>query len=170
MLRFVGVLLLCLGGTLIGLGGAKGLKSRVDTLLSFLSGLSLMEAEMQFHLTPMPELLKKLSRDVDGPAKAFFFQCKEALWQLEDTPLSVIWRKNLHIEALTLEEEDRQVLEQLGAVLGQYDLDGQMRAIGSARLRLEECLEKANARRTSLGRVYSALGMAAGILSVLLLI
>lgn len=170
MIQLMGGLLLFCGSTAIGLGAAGALRKRTQALSSFLGGLTIMEAELQFHLTPMPDLLEKLAREAGGAAGAFFALCRKGLGHLEDTPLSLIWQEALQSRAGMLTEGDREVLEQLGAILGRYDLEGQLSAIGAAKQRLEECRRQAETRQTTLGRMYSVLGMTAGIMSVLLLI
>lgn len=164
----IGALLLFCGTAAIGFGAAAGLRKRTNALLSFLGGLTIMEVEMQFRLTPMPDLLDKLATETGGAAGEFFALCRDSLFRLADAPLSQLWREALHSRGGMLAEEDRRVLEQLGAVLGCYDVDGQLSAIEEARKRLEECHRHAEARQVNLGKMYRVLGMAAGIMSVLL--
>ena len=71
---------------------------------------------------------------------------------------------------LELEGEARQILESLGGILGRYDGEGQAQALSLARAQLEQCLEAATAERARMGKVYGALGLAAGAFLVIVLL
>ncbi len=168
MLRLIGAALILVGGGGVGMGAARELGRRSETLSSFLAALDQMEAELSFRLTPMPELLGRLSAESKGPVSAFFSRCREGLSSLGDTPFSQVWNQALQEEKLALLPEDRIPLEQLGAVLGQYDVEGQRNAMEGIRHRLGTCLETARETQGKIGRVYRALGISAGVLCVLL--
>ena len=168
MLRLIGAALILAGGSGVGIGAARVLKHRSETLSSFLAALDQMEAELTFRLTPMPELLLRLSRETKGPVSEFFFHCREGLSSLGEEPFSKVWNRALQEESLALHPEDRIPLEQLGAVLGQYDVEGQKNAMEGIRYRLGICLDTARESQGKIGRVYRALGISASVLCVLL--
>ena len=170
MLNWIGAILVLAGGTGAGLRAANELGRRSDVLSAFLAALDQLEAELCFRLTPMPELLARLADGTDGEVSRFFARCQNGLHTLGETSFSAVWNRALAEENLPLAAEDRLLLEQLGAVLGQYDLEGQRGAIESIRSRLGHCLESARERHRSIGRVYRALGACAGLRCVLLLI
>ena len=71
---------------------------------------------------------------------------------------------------MRLEQEDMDLLEQLGSVLGRYDRDSQRQALEIAGARLESQRAAAAAQKVRLGRVYGVLGLTAGLFLVILLI
>ncbi|MGI6497496.1 MAG: stage III sporulation protein AB [Oscillospiraceae bacterium] len=168
MFRLIGAALVLIGGAGVGVGAAKELGRRTGTLSAFLAALDRMEAELTFRLTPMPELLSRLSGDLEGPVGMFFSQCEQGLSALGDVPFSKVWNQALQEEGLALLPEDRVPLEQLGAVLGQYDVEGQRNAMEGVRHQLTLCLEAAKRKQGKIGRVYRALGISAGVLCILL--
>lgn len=168
MLKLIGAALILIGASSVGMGTAKELGRRSETLSAFLAALDRMEAELSFRLTPMPELLSRLSNELEGPVGAFFSTCEKGLSTLGDVPFSKVWNQALQEEQLALLPEDRVSLEQLGAVLGQYDVEGQRNAMEGVRHQLALCLEAARGRQRKIGRVYRALGVSAGVLCILL--
>ncbi len=72
---------------------------------------------------------------------------------------------------MRLEQEDMDLLEQLGSVLGRYDVGtASGKALEIAGARLESQRAAAAAQRVRLGRVYGVLGLTAGLFLVILLI
>lgn len=160
--------LLCACGGL-GLGAARGLKLRVVQLRTLLGALEEMERELRCRLTPLPELLAGLGERTPGAAGRFFTLCAGGLDELEG-PFSRVWDRALEDGGLCLEEEDRQLLTELGGALGRYDAASQCEAIAQARSRLGENLAAAAERRDRLGRVYGVLGLTAGAFLTIILL
>lgn len=168
MLRLAGALLVAGGMSALGFLAAGELGKRVRALQALLGALELMERELSFCLTPMPELLEGLAKRASPPADGLFAHCREGLVDLGKTSLGALWREGL--AALPLKEGDRLSLESLGEVLGRYDGEGQRAALSQAQAALDRALTEARAERTRLGRVYRVTGTAAGAaLAVLLL-
>lgn len=161
-------LALCACGWL-GWSAARELKLRVAQLRAVLAALEEMERELRCRLTPMPELLAGLGERTPGEAGRFFARCAAGMEEL-DGPFSLLWDRALAESGLSLTEEDRRVLGELGGTLGRYDAASQCAAIGQVRSRLAGNLAAAVERRDRLGRVYGVLGLSAGAALVILLL
>ena len=171
MLKLAGALLLMTGAACLGFGAAAQLKARVNCLMAFTAALEQMERELGFRLTPMPELMSKLSHTAAAPADLFFARCREEMAQLGMRTFGELWRTALNDEPeLLLEPAERQILASLGDVLGRYDADGQRQALATAIAELGECLRQARQERDRLGRVYATLGLGAGAMLVIILL
>ena len=167
-MKLLGCVLLMGASGWFGLGAVWGLKARVEQLRAFLGALEEMERELSCCLTPMPELLGRLGR-TPGPVGEFFTLCAGGLDRLGERSFAQLWDKALEAADLSLDGEDRQVLEELGGSLGRYDCASQCAAVGQARARLERRLEDAGERRDRLTRVYGALSLATGTFLIILL-
>ncbi len=170
MFRLMGCVLLLCACVGMGVAAVMGLRARVVQLRGFLAALEEMAREVQFRLTPMPELLSNLGDRLKGPVGEFFRLCAGGLDGLDRRPFSKLWREALEATDLCLEEEDLLLLEELGNSLGRYDSRRQCEALIQTRDRLEENLIAAMDRRERLGRVYGALGLAAGAFLIIVLI
>lgn len=170
MLSLLGAALVTAGTGAIGFGAAAQLGRRVGELRAMVTALELMERELSFRLTPIPELLDELSRRTPLPARPLFARCLGGLDRLGEESLGQIWTAAVEETLHDLRGEDRAILAELGQVLGRFDGDGQGQAVGQARLRLSHQLEGAERERDSHGRLYGALGVTAGAFFVILLL
>ena len=170
MLRLLGAVLLTGGAGALGVGAAARLNHRVRTLRLLTEALERMERELSFRLTSIPELFALLADHLPPPVGTFFSYCRDSLSRLGEARLEDLWRSALMASDLDLAEEERQILETLGGILGRYDGEGQTQALALARAQLEHCLEAAMGERARMGKVYGALGLAAGAFLVIVLL
>lgn len=170
MLRLAGALLLAGGMAALGFAATGRLRRRVNTLTALAGALELMTRELSFRLTPMPELLEHLAGKAAPPVDLLFLHCREGLKDLGEVSLGQIWREGLRLAPLGLGQQDLEVLDGLGDVLGRYDGEGQLAALEQVRGELERILAGAREERDRLGRVYQAVGAAAGAALVILLL
>lgn len=170
MLRFLGAVLLTGGAGMLGLGAATRLSRRVRTLHLLTEALDRMERELSFRLTSVPELFALLADYIAPPVGTFFACCRDNLSRLGEERLEDLWRDALAASDMELTEEEQQILETLGGILGRYDGEGQSRTLALARTQLERCMEAATVERDRMGKVYSVLGLAAGALLVIALL
>lgn len=171
MLKLLGALLLMLGASGLGFGAAAQLRARATVLHGLVASLEQMERELTFRLTPMPELLERLSGEKQAPWELFFARCKCGLLHLGERSLGDIWRSALEEGTdLLLGNEERQIMLELGEVVGRYDGEGQQAALERAVSGLEHCWKRAQTEWDRMGRVYSSLGLGAGAMLVILLL
>ncbi len=169
-MRAAGALLLLGGAAALGCSAAAGLGRHVRVLEALSGALELMERELSFRLTPMPELMDRLARRSAPPVDQLFAHCRDGLEALGEVPLAALWREGLGLESLGLEAEERSALDLLGDVLGRYDGQGQLEALAQTRGELDQALERARGERDRMGRVYRVLGVTGGLLLVILLL
>ncbi len=168
MLHILGNCLIFVGMSLLGWRYAAGLRARTRALRAFLSAVERLERELHFALLPVEQLLDTLSAGRQGEVQAFFARCAKDFASREEERLDEIWRGAL--PALrSLSEEDKRLVGELGTVLGRYDGDSQRQAIWQIHERLNEQGNLAAEEAQRLGRVYTVLGVTAGIFCVLLL-
>ena len=170
MLRMAGAVLLTCGAAALGFSAAGALTRRVASLRALLGALELMDRELSFRLTPVPELLDRLASQAAAPAGPFFAACRDGLGALGEQSLAGIWRRALADRPMDLSREDQDILGELGEILGRYDGPGQREALGEIRTRLGRQLEGAQEESRRMGRVYGALGLTAGSMLAILLL
>ncbi len=169
MIRLMGAALLTAGGAALGLAGVARLEGRVRDLGALAAGLDAMERELGWRLAPLPDALETAGRAAGGGAARFFAQCAGAARE-GGRAFQELWRDSLEAAPLRLAEGDRALLRRLGQVLGRYDADSQRRALAEAVAELRALRAEAAEDRRRLGRVYGVLGVAGGLLLVILLI
>lgn len=171
MIRLFGALLITAGTAAWGLMNVFRLRRRVVCLQSLAGAVGLMASEICAALTPMPELLRRLSDDAAYPASCLYKNASEKMSALGDKPFSSIWTRAVReTPELLLTSEESLALEELGLFLGRYDVDEQKSALRRAQRRIEDFERRAEAERVRNSKVYGFLGFAAGVFAVVVLL
>lgn len=170
MIRLVGAVFLAGGGAALGFGAVRRLERRVQVLNQMSLGLNMIRRELDWRMSPLPDLLSLASRETKGEVSDFFRLCSIGVRNLNGRPFRQIWQQGLEAAQLRMESEDFAVVEQLGSVLGRYDSGNQRQALEEAIARLDEQRKEAADQRNRLGKVYGMLGLTAGVFLVILLI
>ena len=170
MIRFLGAALLMAGCGGLGLSAVNRLDSRIRDLRELSAGLEILQRELSWRLSPLPEALEAASGGTHECAARFFAFCAQGSKQLAGIRFRTLWNKGLEQCPLRLSREDRALLEQLGPVLGRYDGDSQRQAVENVLAGLSRQQVQAEDDRRRLGRVYGVLGLTAGLFLSLVLI
>ena len=107
----------------------KEQRGRVRELRSLCTALAMMRREMSLNLTALPELSKKLSESCGEPAAGFFRMTWLMCEELGDFEFCGIWRLCIGKCFARLRQDELYALETLGAVLGRFALEAQLKAI-----------------------------------------
>ncbi len=171
MIKFAGALLIIAGTAAIGGRSALRYRNRVRSLESLVSALGLMRSEICDRLTPMPELLEMLSREAGQPASRLFANVSRRMSELGARPFPDIWRQAVSdTPELLLSGREEACLSELGFSLGRYDVPQQRAAITYTARRMSDYAAAAERERSSNSRLHAFLGVAAGVLAVVVLI
>ena len=171
MIKILGALMLTGGAAVIGLRAAEKLNYRVGLYSALAHSIDLMQAEIFFRLTSLPELMLQLSRQIEAPANLLFANCYEQLSRDNTESFCSIWDHALH-ESIErdLSSVAMQSLRELGSILGRYDAKTQSDALTHALKRIEGCYESARREKERQSRVYGVLGLVSGLAAVIILI
>lgn len=171
MIRILGSLLLIGGATVIGVCASSELSTRARVLASFLPVLDIMRSEIGNCLTPVSELMEKLSQEAYAPLDKLFSECAKEKRERPDVPFSLIWAKSLsRAENLKLKSNEKEVLRELGSILGRYSAEEQVSAISHIMRRVGTLAESAAEDKKRLGKLYAKLGVICGVALVIVLI
>lgn len=154
----------------IGLSMHKTLKARISALKSFISAFQIIKAEIVFRAAPMPRLLETAESEISGAAAEFFGRISARMGGKGCS----FWQAAEH-EAVFLQESglnaaDCRSITQAMYSLGRYDAAMQADVINSVIRHLESELKRVEAETAQKGKVYSAMGITAGIILALAVI
>ena len=169
MLQLIGRCLLLGGIAALGFNKEMALKRRVTGLRGFQRATEQMERELTFSLPPIIMLLGRIGKGSSGVAATFFAGCQTRFSNRGEERLEEIWSATVEELPSYLLEEDRQVIQEIGGILGRYDGESQREALLHVQRRLEENLQRATEEAERLGKVYTALGITIGLFVVILL-
>lgn len=143
-------------------------RREVSALHQLVQVLDGMLCELEFRLTPLPELCRLGAEYAGGAIQAFFLTLAEKM----DSQLSPDVRQ-CTIEALKqtkgLPAQAAEELETMGQTLGRFDLQGQINALRHCK---QSCLNRLKAlehQQTERLRSYQTLGFCAGVALAILL-
>ena len=163
MIKLIGAILITGGMASAGIAAVHKLSARIDLIARLLSALEIMQSEICFRLTPIPEVAEIISKGSRGEVKAMFDIVAEGAKNLGSHSLNTIWGKAVSETCKLLNPEEMYVVVGLGNSLGRYDSENQVSAIEYVRRRLERCLTDAEAEKKRQGRMYGALGLLCGL-------
>ena len=167
MLKTAGAILIGAVFVYAGFHRASMLTHRARLLQVFLGAIGQARQEIGTRLTALPELLGRLK--ADQPELAGFFSHIERVWTREDyLGFAGAWREALI--PLNLSAEDRALLGEAGGALGRYDAGTQAAALERVGAALERQHEAAKDSAGKNGRINRILGVAAGVMAVILIL
>lgn len=143
---------------------------REETNLRQMIGiLDYLECELQYRLTPLPELCTKVANMFSGVVGNAFLELRtemdaQVLPNIS-TCMGAAVAKSSKLTPLTKEE-----LLQLGKTVGQFDLEGQMKGLEAIRQDCKRRLDGLSQNRDSRLRSYQTLGLCAGAALAILFI
>lgn len=159
--QIMGAVMIFSGCGGFGFSIAANYKNKKKMLEQMLRILQLMECELQYQLSPLPELCRHTAEDIEGPLKDVFLNFSRELdWQTASDAYSCM--KVAIKKTPNLSVEIKRILNQLGYTMGKFDLAGQLQGIQSAK---QVCmLELKRISKDSVARIrsYQTLGLCAG--------
>ncbi len=168
MMRALGAVLVAFGGAWIGLRAAEELRRQERALEDMVSGLALLEQELELGGLALGPMFCTLSKQVSGPARDLFAACGRELSGTDRPAFPVIWSRLVQ-KLPGLNREARRTLSLLGETLGRCDGRSQQQAVAAIRKQLEELRRRAGEERRRQGRVYQILGLTGGAFLVIML-
>ena len=165
-----------LGAVLIltGCGGfalriCASYKREEEMLRQLHCALDQMQCELQFRMTPLPELCALAGNICDGRISRFWMQLSEELCRQISPDVSGCFNAAKASAGAFPGQIDR-ILEEFCKSLGQFDVQGQIQALEAAKNRCKSAMERMETNRDERLRSYQTLGICAGAALVILLV
>lgn len=167
MIRWIGGLLIVMGCGGFGFSIAAEYIREQQRLSRLSRALGVMEWELQYRLTPLPELCRMAGREAGGTVGAVFCALASQLDQSSQPEVSGCMQKALS-EVPELSPALRLLLKQLGRSLGRFDLSGQIQGLQAVRAAVRQALDALERERASRLKCYRTLGLCTGAALVIL--
>ena len=123
--------------------------------------IELMEWELEYRLTPLPELCRLIAEKTKLYFPSLFHRLADELSYQLAPDVSVCMRNAIAGEN-TLPSQSAHYLIMLGESLGQYNVDGQLKSLEQLRLLIKQKLDELMDNQTQRLRCYQTLGLCAG--------
>lgn len=144
-------------------------RKETRTLRQVIRILDFAECELQYRLTPLPELCRNAALECSAPLNTLFMNLSEELEeQISPNVASCMQAAIARTEHLP--KQTKEVLVLLSASLGKFDLHGQLRGLENVRGECNRRLEILSEDQDVRLRSYKTLGLCAGAALVILFI
>lgn len=172
LFKLLGSLAIMGGSTLIGYVLSKDCSRRPQELRTLQVLLQMLENEISFLSSLVTEAFKKLSENNKNPVTIFFKSTARKLEEDSSLSASSAWEIaiNEEINKTALNKEDQAILISFGKMLGNSDIEGQIKNIRLTieHLKLQE--QKAEESKAKTEKMYKSLGILGGLALVVILI
>ena len=138
-------------------------------LRQLISTLDYMECELQFHMTPLPELCRKAGCENKG----LISQVMNNLAIELDTQAASDAASCMNLAQKACKDIPKRIqntLDMMGTSLGRFDLEGQVKGLEAVRAHCRQELEGLLQNRDNRLRSYQTLGLCAGAALAILFI
>lgn len=159
--KLIGVILVIAGCGGVGFRMAANHRQEERALRQLVGILDFMECELQYRLTPLPELCRLAAKEFSGKPGAIFLELALEM-EAQILPdmtrcMEVALARNRELPPIT-----RDSLKLLGKTIGRFDLEGQLKGLEAVRQDCRRNLEQLCANRETRLRSYRTLGLCAG--------
>ena len=167
--KWIGAILIMASCSGCGFAIAAGKRREEQLLYQLIGILQFLETDLQYRLTPLPELCRLAAGETRGILRTVFLNLyRELKWQKLPDAGSCMYAAIQRSGEIP--PKVRRLLVQLGHTLGRFDLPGQLQGIQSVRKRSEETLDAIRKNRDERLRSYQTLGICAGAALAIILI
>ena len=166
----LGCVALIAGSGSLGLWLANRIRRRPAELRECLMALALLDTEIVWGATPLPEAFSIVKERTDLPWKEFFAELQERLQRGE--PASSAWKDTISTQNkyFCLKLQDWQVIRDVGKGLGRSDSQEQHKQLELIQHQLALIKDQAGIWSEKQAKMWSYLGFLGGIAGVLILI
>lgn len=165
--KWIGAVLVIVGCGGFGFSLAASHKREEGTLRQLIRVIQFMECELQYRLTPLPELCRTAGKEVHGALRevldALAVELESQIAPDAASCMSAALNKCAELPGRTC-----GILLRLGQSLGRFDLPGQLRGLEAVRSACHLELAALEKNRDSRLRSYQTLGLCAGAALVIL--
>ena len=161
-LRYIILLGIVTGSTSIGFIISRKYLDRVKELIDISNFINMLQNKIKFTHKPLTDLLEELSKVEENSIICQIL--KKASEKLKTKKTETAWKEAIREERffLNLTNEDINLIESLGNVLGKTDIEGQMSEINQFQVILKNQIKKAEQECNKNEKMYKSLGTVVG--------
>ena len=168
-IRIIGAVLIILSCTAVGYYLVMNHKREENAVAELISVLDFMECELQYRLTPLPELCRMAAAENKGAVCDLMLTLANEL-DSQISPDAASCMTAALAKYPKFPDRARRLLQKLGGSLGRFDMDGQLRGLENTRMLCRKELEALSQHRDQRLKNYQTLAICSGVALAILLI
>ncbi len=153
--------------TYIGIAISNKYKNRVKDLKSIRNVFNILETKIKFTYEPLPEIFQDISNEFTGAISDIFKTAKE---KMNEFSAGEAWDLAIKNSSTFMNDEDLNVLNGLGKLLGKTDIEGQLSEIELIKEFIDMQIKKAEDEKRKNEKLYKNLGVMIGMILVIIFI
>lgn len=165
--KAIGALCILLGCGSVGFLMTAAHKKEEAALRQFLSALDFMQWELQYRLSPLPQLCRSTCRHTAGDIQSVLQKLAVEM-EKQTEPDATACMDAVLLQSSNLPRLLKRNLQQLGHSLGRFDLNGQLQGIEAVRQMAQQDLHAHCKDKDARLRCCQTLGLCAGAALVVL--
>lgn len=150
----------------IGLKIAKSYENRVSELRELKNILNIIKMKIKFTHEPLAEIFKQIAQNNETSIEKIFGQMAN---KIEYTQTRETWETCIEDADISINKEDKDILKNLGKLLGQTDVEGQVSEIEITEEFMNMQIVKAEEEKKKNQKMYKTLGIVIGLVFVIIL-
>lgn len=170
MFKLVGAVCIVFATSSYGFQKAKNFRNRTEELRLFQDGLSMLQTEVTYGLTPLPEALRKIGKIVKAPVGDFFQEVFTKLMRGDGNLFTSYWDETLDSFPTALNQEDKEIIRNLGYSLGRSSVSEQKKHIDITLKQLYTAERESKEQCAKNEKMWKYLGFFSGLALVLVLL
>ena len=169
IIRWIGACMIIVASAGFALLLALFHRKEVSAVKNLIGALDYMECELQYRLTPLPDLCRLTGGDIQGSVGTVFQKLADELdAQISPDVGSCVTAALSAVPGMPVSVIS--AFTELGQTLGRFDLPGQLQGFEAVRNSCRSRLAELNGNKTQRLRSYQTLGLCAGAALAILLL
>lgn len=168
-IKFIGAAMIMLACGSMGFRIAANYRREIRILRGIAFSMDRMACELQYRLTPLPELCRMAAAGSDGITSRILHEIAREI-DSQIAPNVSVCVKNVIYREKDLPRSVFEIFRQFGQSLGSFDIDGQLKGIEAAKKACEQEISRLSANQEIRLRSYQTLGICAGAAIIILFI
>jgi stage III sporulation protein AB len=171
MIKFLGAVLILGAAAMFGFVQALHYARRPKQIRQMIGALQRMETEIVYALTPLPEAMLTLSKQMAEPLSSLFRITSERLRDTLVTSTREIWQQTVREvwKRSSMKQPEQEIALQLGNVLGITDRSDQIKHLRLAVSQLQAEEQESRDEQKRYEAMWKSLGVLIGALIVILM-
>jgi stage III sporulation protein AB len=171
MIKFLGAVLILGAAAMFGFVQALHYARRPKQIRQMIGALQRMETEIVYALTPLPEAMLTLSKQMAEPLSSLFRITSERLRDTLVTSTREIWQQTVREvwKRSSMKQPEQEIALQLGNVLGITDRSDQIKHLRLAVSQLQAEEQESRDEQKRYETMWKSLGVLIGALIVILM-